>query len=1085
MLINFKQIKSSFYILTILLLFNFKGLANTELDSLLTELRLNENEVDRINILSNLGDYFVEKDVSKAELYYQQGLQISNQLLLQNNEFTIELKILKSRLLSGLGYVYYLTFDYKNAIIQLEKSLSIKVDVLGDSFENKKDLLLYLGFCYRKLGDFKSAIDSFHSAFNEVNAEKNPEFVSKVNLALAANYKKIKFYDKAIYHYENVIKLSKEVGNPVVLVYANNGLVEIYQENNKWAKSKRILKQSSLLSKASLKRGLVKHYALYASQFNHEKQYDSARTYFELGEKQSEKLQVNTGLGYIYSQYSKLEIEQGNYDVAITYASKLLALGENSKDYLIQSEAYGLNAEIYEKTSDFSSAYLSVKKQKELLELSAVEDSKIKVLKQELVLISKQKELKDSLKYQAILQKRESKLETQSLLIEEEKKIKYILLGGLVLAFLTLTIFVVGLRRKKKDNEIITAQKEESENHQILLSEQNQSLQSKASLYKILNVTSKDLSIKVVLSEVLNHLVGLKFIGSYGKGYIYLKTEGRFNGVDVVSGISKNELEVYKNTDDRECICGEQYSGFEVEFCSNGIVENHYSIPIVNNNESLGILVIFTKLSLGELKKNIDFFNIVSKLLGETVSRHNVTDKLRLAHIENTLKKKEIKKAHDKVNKALNKQAAINDLIGAIIDNKNVGVQVFNYITDIFKSTYIRRLNITLFDFEKEEVNFYFLRENGEDKLQNKPFSIHAFSADTLNDLKANKRVIVKSIKQKKIKSDSDLQMIKNNIDSFVSFPLMANNKLLGSLNVSFEDELILADDQEEFLAMLTEGITIAINQKILFNQTVFASSQLSNLHNELNSSIDYAQKIQEAILPSDEFFTDIFPKHFQILQQKDRVGGDFYWVRKFKDGIKMVICIDCTGHNVPGAFMTMLARMLIREAGTIKALRNPSEILFQMDGAVRRVLKQDNYGGMQDGMDVTICIINEKENRIQFSSAHRPIIYIEKGNTEVTVVKGCKFSVGGFSEVKKEFKVTDLPLDTVAKFYMVTDGYLDQFGGPNVKKIGKKNFIKTLNLIQNLPMSKQKEFLLNELNNWKGDLDQIDDICVIGVDLT
>jgi len=214
-------------------------------------------------------------------------------------------------------------------------------------------------------------------------------------------------------------------------------------------------------------------------------------------------------------------------------------------------------------------------------------------------------------------------------------------------------------------------------------------------------------------------------------------------------------------------------------------------------------------------------------------------------------------------------------------------------------------------------------------------------------------------------------------------------------------------------------------------------------------------------------------------------VGGDFYWVREYKDGVKLIICIDCTGHNVPGAFMTMLARVLVRESATIKGIRDPSGILFQMDRGLRRILKQESYAGMQDGMDISICIINEEENYIKFSSAQRPIIFLEKGNQEVTVIKGDKFSVGGYYEYEKVFKITELPLDTVAKFYITTDGYLDQFGGPNVKKIGKRNFIQSLNLIQNLPMDKQKEFLLNELNNWKGELDQIDDICVIGVDLT
>jgi len=735
-LINFKQINQRLYILILLLFFTFKGYADTKLDSLLTELRINENEVEKLNILNSLGDYFVDEDIARAELYYQQGLQNSNQLLVQGNGPSNEIKISKSKLLTGLSYVNYLRFNYRSAIIRLEKSISLKSELFGDPFEGKKTILLYLGLCYQKLSDFQTAIDYFMEAESVNETPEDYGFLSKINYGLASSYQKIKFYDKAIVRYKKVIYLSKNGANVLMTIKANNGLAEIYQETNEWNKSKKTLKYSKQRVKNSSDRDAVIFYALYANQFNHQKQYDSARVYFELGVSENENLKVIQSSNYIFYQYSKFELEQGNYEQAKIYSTKLYELGIKLKDLLIQSQALGLNAEIFEKTKKYSEAYLSLKKQKKLLGLLSVEDSKIKLLKQELLIELKQKELKDSLRYQSILQKREAKLKTQSILIDEGQKTKHILFVGLILVIIALILILVGLRRKKKDNKIITAQKEESEFHQDLLSKQNKSLQTKASLYKILNVSSKDLSIKHVLGEVLDHLVDLEIIGTYGKGYVYLNTEGRINGVDIIKGVSLDEVKEYKTIDESECICGEHYSGFEVEFCDNGSVENHYYVPIVNNNETLGVIVLFTKLTKTEMEKSIDFLNVVSKLLGETVSRHNMTDKLRLAHIENTLKKKEVKKVHDRVNQALTKQAAINDLIGAIINNENIGERIFNYVTDIFNNSFIRRLNITLFDFDKSEVSFYFLRENGVDQLENKPFSIDEFSPETLSGLK-------------------------------------------------------------------------------------------------------------------------------------------------------------------------------------------------------------------------------------------------------------------------------------------------------------------------------------------------------------
>jgi serine phosphatase RsbU (regulator of sigma subunit) len=332
--------------------------------------------------------------------------------------------------------------------------------------------------------------------------------------------------------------------------------------------------------------------------------------------------------------------------------------------------------------------------------------------------------------------------------------------------------------------------------------------------------------------------------------------------------------------------------------------------------------------------------------------------------------------------------------------------------------------------------------------------------------------------------SISDKQMIKNNINAFVSFPLMMEGKLLGSLNLSFEDKITISDVQEKFIQMLLEGVTIAIHQNMLFNEITSKNYQLSDLNNSIKSSINYAEKLQASVLPTPGKFDNIFPNNFVYLKQKDIVGGDFYWVREYDDGFKMVASIDCTGHGIPGAFMTMLSRVLLREAVSVKGLRNPAAIMLQIDDAIRNLLKQDNYQAMQDGMDMSICVVNEKENKVSFSSAQRPIVLKLKDQDNLEVIKGSPFGVGGYHEHEKEFKINSFDLSEVEKFYLFSDGYIDQFGGPQIKKYSTKQFVKTLELISNLPMKKQKEFLVNEISSWKGGLDQIDDILVLGVEL-
>ena len=1066
-----------------MIFFSFKGISNTKLDSLLNELYSNENEVKKIHTLNGLGDLLKNRSSDSSELYYQQGLQLSNHLLLYNSDNEVLLE--KANILSGLGYINYLDQDFKDAILKLEESLKIKESLSKYLTLDQTSLLLHLSFCYFSLNDHQSSIEYLLDALKENEKGNDVGIKTRIYYSLAENYYSLEIFHKAKESYKMSYKLACENNFENVKVITLNSLTALYQKEKNWKKSDEYLLKSLRVIKANNDFRIIDYYAVKGYSEIHKGFLDSASFYLNLGEELGDKNNVSYSLVKVYKYRSILENKIKNYDLAYEYALKVEDYGVFHKDINVIIIGLELKYEIYESRKDYKNALLSLKKLTELKKKHITFNIRGQLLKQELILKSEQKELSDSLKFDAVRQNKEAEIKNQIVLLEEERKTKYFLGGSLFLVLIVLIVIIKGLKRRKKDNEIILAQQKESEVHQLLLVDQNKNLQSKASLFKILNVCSKDVSIKNILSEVLDHLVVLNIIGGANEGFVYLETKGRYNGVDVFSGILDEKIKIFKESPHGECVCGKKYKDYKIELCCNGVLKNHYNIPVVNNNEVLGIMVIFTSFSKEEMKKELDFLEIVSKLLGETIYRHNMSDKLRLAHIENTLKKKEVAKIHNQVEEALNKQAAINGLMEAIINNENIGGRVFNYVTDIFGGVYIKRLNITLFDFTKKEVAFYFLRENGEDKLENKPFSLDEFSKETIESLKRNQRIVVTSIKEKEIKSVSDLKMMRNNIDSFVSFPLMSEGKLLGSLNVSFEERISFTQSQEQFLNMLVEGITIAINQNVMFNQIVSNNTELSMLHNELNSSINYAQKIQEAILPSEELFSDIFAKHFVIHKQKNSVGGDFYWVREYKKGVKMVACIDCTGHNVPGAFMTMLARVLIREAAIIKELRNPTKILTQMDGAIRRILKQSSYEGMQDGMDMTVCVIDENKNSIEFSSAHNPIIYLEKGKEKLTVIKGSKFAVGGYFETEKKFDTISLKLDTIEKFYMLSDGYVDQFGGPNVKKIGKNSFINSLNLIQNLPIKKQKEFLLNEFNNWKGDLDQIDDVCVIGVDLT
>jgi serine phosphatase RsbU (regulator of sigma subunit) len=937
------------------------------------------------------------------------------------------------------------------------------------------------------MDDFKTSIELLFKSLEESSNEEGDDlaFKSQVYVALGRSYRKVEAYETSKDYYKKSIEITKNSEDDEMLIYALNGISETYILTEEWDKAYRNLNEARQLLSSEGKSLFPQNSALLARIKIEFEEYDSAQYYLEIGEKEVQKWNDNgKDLIKIYKYYSLLNLKIKNYDLAILYANKMMDIGFNLKKMSDKYEASRLLYEIHEKKKDYVNSFFYLKKHLDYKDSLAIDEAKNVLFKVEMDMVSAQQSLEDSLRFNTYNILKNTQIENHKKEILQVQKTKTLLYVTLGLVLVALIGFIFSLLGKRRDNEIITKQNIESERQKEQLADQNAKLESKATLYKILQVCSSDLDLNEILKIVLTELLKVKLIGSKDKGCI-LRVDG--DGQIVLSA-ERSLREEDKNGINKvtldECLCGNIYRTSKIEFCESENFGNHFNVPIINKDSVQGIIILFTDRSTPKMGEVVEFLESIGILLGETIYRHRITYKLRMAHIENTIKKKEIQRANVKVNESLLMQETINDLMGTIIRNENVGEKVYNYINGIFKNDFIKRLNITLFDFEKGTGKFYFCRENGVDKLKNEEFELSTFSDETMNHLKKNERMIVESMLDRVSLSISDKQKIKNNINAFVSFPLMMDGNLLGALNLSFEDKIEISEEQEKFTQMLIEGITIAIHQNLLFSQISTKNYQLSELNSSIKASINYAQKLQNSVLPTFGGFDEVFSKNFAYLKQKDTVGGDFYWVREYDDGVKMIACVDCTGHGIPGAFMTMLSRVLLREAATIKGLRCPSEILMQMDKAVRRVLRQYNYTAMQDGMDMTICVVDQNRNNIAFSAAQRPIVLKFKGADQLAVIKGSRFPVGGYYEDLKKFKVESFDLNSVEKFYLFSDGYVDQFGGPNIKKYSTRQMIKTLQLICDLPMEKQMDFLINEISAWKGELDQIDDILVLGVQL-
>jgi ligand-binding sensor domain-containing protein/serine phosphatase RsbU (regulator of sigma subunit) len=301
---------------------------------------------------------------------------------------------------------------------------------------------------------------------------------------------------------------------------------------------------------------------------------------------------------------------------------------------------------------------------------------------------------------------------------------------------------------------------------------------------------------------------------------------------------------------------------------------------------------------------------------------------------------------------------------------------------------------------------------------------------------------------------------------------------------------------------MLEEQVkerTIEIEQK---NQSLIDKNlEIITKNKEITDSINYAKKIQEAILPSTQSFRNLFPKAFILYQPKDIVSGDFYWFADIKAKSKnqsdendiYLAVADCTGHGVPGAFMCMIGSSLLNQIVQENNDFRPSNTLEQLHTGIREALKQQETEA-RDGMDIALCHINRKKQQIEFAGALRSLL-VYRGNTYkekfapehagifVQEIQADKHPIGGLqSEAKRQFTNHTIPYYPGDTIYLFTDGFADQFGGPKGKKLMSKNFKEILSSVQDKNMLEQYNHLDNFLKEWKDGYDQVDDILVVGI---
>jgi len=263
-------------------------------------------------------------------------------------------------------------------------------------------------------------------------------------------------------------------------------------------------------------------------------------------------------------------------------------------------------------------------------------------------------------------------------------------------------------------------------------------------------------------------------------------------------------------------------------------------------------------------------------------------------------------------------------------------------------------------------------------------------------------------------------------------------------------------------------------NQKLLLQEQKH-TIELKNRN--INDSINYALKIETAILPSKGTFSDLFEDFFILYRPKDIVSGDFYWMEQIGDEVYIAVA-DCTGHGVPGAMVSVICSNALNRVVKEMQKRNTGDILDHVTDVVTEHFSKGDHL-IYDGMDIAFCRINLKTLWLEYSGANNPIYVVSEDDFQQ--LPSSRQPIGEYPN-RKKFESTEMQLKSGDQIYLFSDGYADQFGGPSGKKFRSQKFRDLIRSAATLPMSAQRELLESRFNEWRDELDQVDDVCVLGI---
>jgi len=393
----------------------------------------------------------------------------------------------------------------------------------------------------------------------------------------------------------------------------------------------------------------------------------------------------------------------------------------------------------------------------------------------------------------------------------------------------------------------------------------------------------------------------------------------------------------------------------------------------------------------------------------------------------------------------------------------------------------IEGLNLALKVGVKDVIKIFYLslydnfKSTGDFKLALENYELAVVYKDSVENVKSMKSLAFVEGALKKKEDSLVIQKLENSA-------LEQKAKEFEIRKDSERKTIFLISGALVLMLMLVLIVIIIINarKRRKLNQELFEEKvRVENKNEEIVDSINYAKQLQEAILPPTNIFLKYFPDSFILYKPKDIVAGDFYWFEKIGENL-FFAAADCTGHGVPGALVSVVCSNALHRAVVEFGIQQPSRILDKTRDLVIETF-QRSQKDIKDGMDISLCVFNSNSMVLQWAGANNPLWIQRLNDQKIMEIKASKQSVGK-TYFAQPFANHEIVLAKGDCIYLFTDGYADQFGGPKGRKFKYKAFMELLEQMQLKPMVQQHTILNREFDSWRGALEQVDDVCVIGI---